>query len=212
MPLREHYGQGGASGMQAMGVGAVGTYFSGAVFGGVGAELSGGEFWKGAATGAIIAGLNHLAHIADPPDEDTSINLELRNSDGLTLEQYNNLSILDQMSTSRPGVMGSSGALESIGGPVKGIKYLTKMAKNPNFVSSSIKKVGNFWEYTSKLSGSKGSFTVYKRYLNAEGNTIKMFHDTYDKTYRFMHREIMNGQERMKIWYNGTRQWFSKWR
>lgn len=30
--------------------------------GGVGAELTGGEFWKGATTGAIVAGLNHLAN------------------------------------------------------------------------------------------------------------------------------------------------------
>ena len=36
---------------------------------GIGAELSGGDFWKGAATGAIIAGLNHLAHVAgDGPE------------------------------------------------------------------------------------------------------------------------------------------------
>jgi hypothetical protein len=35
-----------------------------AVSGGIGAELTGGNFWTGASTGAIIAGLNHLSHIA----------------------------------------------------------------------------------------------------------------------------------------------------
>jgi RHS repeat-associated protein len=55
----------GASGFQQLGdfgTNVAGTYFSGALFGGIGAELSGGEFWKGAAQGAIIAGLNHLGN------------------------------------------------------------------------------------------------------------------------------------------------------
>lgn len=33
-----------------------------AVAGGVGAELTGGNFWRGAATGATVAGLNHLGN------------------------------------------------------------------------------------------------------------------------------------------------------
>lgn len=39
-----------------------------AVSGGVGAELSGGSFWRGAVTAATITGLNHLAHnVLDQP-------------------------------------------------------------------------------------------------------------------------------------------------
>ncbi|MBP7174157.1 MAG: hypothetical protein KBA33_08855 [Cloacibacterium sp.] len=34
----------------------------GALAGGVGAELTGGNFWQGAITGGIVAGLNHAAH------------------------------------------------------------------------------------------------------------------------------------------------------
>lgn len=41
---------------------AVGTLGFSAAIGGMSAELSGGDFWRGAATGATIAGLNHLAH------------------------------------------------------------------------------------------------------------------------------------------------------
>lgn len=41
--------------------------------GGIGAELSGGNFWQGAVTGGIVAGLNHVAHmekvVQDPPKE-----------------------------------------------------------------------------------------------------------------------------------------------
>jgi hypothetical protein len=164
--------------------------------------------------GFIVSGLNHAMHSMvdddgiDPPSKSTSVKFEFKNSDGLTLNEYNNLPIIERMFSDRPGTIGE--AVEF--GPGKGAKYLIKMAKNPNFVSSAVKKIGNFWEYSVKLSGSKGSFTVYKRYLNAEGRTVKMFHDTYNSSYKFLYREIMNGQERMKIFYDGTRQWFSKWK
>ena len=39
---------------------AIGTVGSSAVSGGVGAELTGGDFWRGAATGAIVGVFNHL--------------------------------------------------------------------------------------------------------------------------------------------------------
>jgi hypothetical protein len=203
---------------KVVGDSTVGMIAFGAHSGGVGAELTGGNFWQGAVTGLIVSGLNHAMHQMagedgiDPPKKGELRKIELRNSDGLTQDQYDNLSTFDKMFSSPPGMMASSGGLELIGGPAKGIKYLGKMAKNPNFVSSAAKKIGDFWEYSVKLSGSKGSFTVYKRYLNAEGRTVKMFHDTYNSSYKFLHREIMNGQERMKIFYDGTRQWFSKWR
>lgn len=41
---------------------AVGTVAFGALSGGIGAELSGGNFWQGAVTGGIVAGLNHAMH------------------------------------------------------------------------------------------------------------------------------------------------------
>ena len=41
----------------------------GALSGGVGAELSGGNFWQGAVTGGIVAGLNHAMHKTYPPDK-----------------------------------------------------------------------------------------------------------------------------------------------
>lgn len=39
-----------------------GTVSFGALSGGVGSELSGGNFWQGAVTGGIVAGLNHAMH------------------------------------------------------------------------------------------------------------------------------------------------------
>ena len=41
---------------------SVGTVAFGSLSGGVGAELSGGNFWKGAVTGGIVSGLNHYGH------------------------------------------------------------------------------------------------------------------------------------------------------
>ncbi|QIY92709.1 type IV secretion protein Rhs [Chryseobacterium gallinarum] len=41
---------------------AVGTIASGAILGGVGSELTGGNFWQGAIIGGFVAGLNHAMH------------------------------------------------------------------------------------------------------------------------------------------------------
>lgn len=42
----------------------VGMIAFGTVSGGVGAKLTGGNFWQGAATGLVVSGLNHFAHKA----------------------------------------------------------------------------------------------------------------------------------------------------
>lgn len=44
---------------------SVGTIAFGALSGGVGAELTGGNFWQGAVTGGIVSGLNHAMHKID---------------------------------------------------------------------------------------------------------------------------------------------------
>lgn len=49
-------------GLEKFAGGAVGMVAFGALSGGVGAELSGGNFWQGAVTGGIVAGLNHAMH------------------------------------------------------------------------------------------------------------------------------------------------------
>lgn len=49
-------------GLEKFAGGAVGMVAFGALSGGVGAELSGGNFWQGAVTGGIVARLNHAMH------------------------------------------------------------------------------------------------------------------------------------------------------
>jgi hypothetical protein len=41
----------------------------GALSGGVGSALSGGNFWQGALIGGVVAGLNHVAHMGDDGPE-----------------------------------------------------------------------------------------------------------------------------------------------
>ena len=60
----------GASGWSSiMGTSGGAMIAFGALSGGIGAELSGGNFWQGAITGGIVAGLNHAMHkMAGPGD------------------------------------------------------------------------------------------------------------------------------------------------
>ncbi|MCU7561063.1 hypothetical protein N4T42_12265 [Riemerella anatipestifer] len=60
----------GASGWKSVfGSSGVSMIAFGALAGGIGAELSGGNFWQGAITGGIVAGLNHAMHMGDNDDE-----------------------------------------------------------------------------------------------------------------------------------------------
>ncbi|MCJ7933844.1 MAG: hypothetical protein MUW56_09460 [Chryseobacterium sp.] len=47
-----------------------GTVVSGMVLGGVGSELTGGNFWQGALIGGVVAGLNHTMHAEKTAVED----------------------------------------------------------------------------------------------------------------------------------------------
>ncbi|SHJ26375.1 hypothetical protein SAMN05443429_1215, partial [Cruoricaptor ignavus] len=49
---------------------AIGQIAFGALSGGIGAELTGGNFWQGAVIGGIVAGLNHAMHEIDSPLDD----------------------------------------------------------------------------------------------------------------------------------------------
>lgn len=56
-----------------MGTSGVGMIAFGAIVGGVGSELVGGNFWQGAVIGGIVAGLNHAMHKMDNPLADKSV-------------------------------------------------------------------------------------------------------------------------------------------
>ena len=192
-----------------IGGGDFGTIAFGTVIGGAGAELSGGNFWQGAATGLIVSGLNHVMHSiggdGDPPTKSNLEKIELRNSDGLTLEEYNNLPLVERLLSNRPDVIG--GAVEF--GPGKGAKYLMKMLARDGTSLVEVKKIGDFWKYTTKTmaKNGNGSYTLTSKYLNAQGKTIKWFHDTYAKTGTFLHRGFTEGSTKVHLWWNGVKQY-----
>ena len=191
---------------------------TGAVSGGVGSVLGGGNFWLGAGQGLIVTAFNFLAHKEgnnetvvndDSSGECQTCPKNAKNwdtyydKDSRKIYTYHTLSGWQEMKF----VTGTADF-----GPASGAKYLFRMLKNPNLVEYSVKQLGKFWEYSFKIAGKEGSFTTYYRYFNSEGRSIKFFHDTYDTAGQFLHREFMMGRERIKIWIDGTRQWFSKWK
>lgn len=52
---------------------AEGTILFGAITGGIGAELTGGNFWEGTLIGGVVAGLNHTLHMENGPGDDDKI-------------------------------------------------------------------------------------------------------------------------------------------
>ncbi len=66
---------------------AVGTIASGAVIGGVGSELTGGNFWQGALIGGVVAGFNHVMHKMTGFGDDDEIIKKLTPAQRKQLEQ-----------------------------------------------------------------------------------------------------------------------------
>ncbi|MFN3640885.1 MAG: hypothetical protein ACK4UK_08200 [Flavobacterium sp.] len=201
---------------------------SGGFSGGISSSIAGGNFWSGAREGLITSGLNHVAHMMlDNGGDDKEKKLFQRTDDdygdnfydrATNPEFWKDLGKKFLFGDDDPNLIKAdigdnlASSFISGAGAVKGLNWLAKMAKKPNFVSSNIRKIGDYFELSVKNSGSNGTYTIYRKFINSNGKTIKIFHDTYDKTGKFLHREFMNGQERVKIWWNGSREWFSKWR
>lgn len=83
----------GASAFGAVTQGAsnstVGTVLFGSISGGIGSELTGGNFWQGALIGGIIAGLNHELHQMDggPKPKKANVSIVKKPKDILAIIQ-----------------------------------------------------------------------------------------------------------------------------
>jgi RHS repeat-associated protein len=88
-------------------------------------------------------------------------------------------------------------------GPAKGAAWLLKMAGKYKNAQTSTTQIGNFYKYTVSVPGKNGH-TVYTKILNAEGKTMKWFHDTYDKTGKFLHRGWTEGSQKVHLWWDGV--------
>lgn len=137
----------------------------GALSGGIGAELSGGNFWQGAVTGGIVAGLNHVAHmekvVQDPPKEfnlkDFLLDLFTGGEASQIKRTFSNKSINDEKVALQVAVVILSEYYAN-----QGSRYLGRVrVKTPKFPKGLIKS-----------SSKKGGGTVYKD-PNNQHNVIR---------------------------------------
>lgn len=55
----------------------------------------------------------------------------------------------------------------------------------------NVRKIGEFTQFSVSVPGdSPGSYTRWVKVVNQMGKTLRMYHDTYDKTGRFIHRGV----------------------
>jgi hypothetical protein len=171
---------------------SVGTLAFGTIMGGVGASLAGGNFWQGATTGLIVGGLNHVVHGDNDPPRKKNKKFVLKN-------EYSQLET--------PTMLYDDGPLAFMDGEglLKGIKWLSKFKDAE--ISTSV--IGKFYKFEAKVmaANGNGSYTIFTKYINAEGRTVKFFHDTFDVTGKFINRGWTEGAEKVHLWWNGVIQY-----
>jgi len=58
-------------------------------------------------------------------------------------------------------------------------------------IASRVRQIGPFTEFSVDVAGRvPGSFTRWVKVVDEYGRTIRVYHDTFDKTGRFIHRSI----------------------
>lgn len=129
----------------------------GALSGGVGAELSGGNFWQGAVTGGIVAGLNHAMHKTCPPDKFKG--RSWRDKDGIFSQTKNGGYSVDNS----PENFGYYREIEevSVVGKLKTSNNLEKLDK-------AVTSIGIVSDYNESLLSKTGTST--KGYVKLLGN------------------------------------------
>lgn len=146
----------------------IGMVSFGALSGGLGAELSGGNFWQGAVTGGIVAGLNHALH-------GTGNRQEAKSGDPEFFEK------LRQHYESKTGEVLTLTQEEFVYLMKKAISEKLIDYKNAKCVNGSCSAIIDFYKSSSNdLRLSFGKATVKFQY-NKRGHAImKGFYDKYD--------------------------------
>jgi len=71
----------------------------------------------------------------------------------------------------------------------KGEEWFRKFSERA--IATGIRQVGRFTEFSVDVRGrAPGSFTRWVKVVDEHGRTIRVYHDTFDKTGRFIHRGI----------------------
>jgi len=69
-------------------------------------------------------------------------------------------------------------------------KFFRGFARRRPF-DHDVRKIGTFTQFSVSVPGdSPGSYTRWVKVVNLRGKTVRMYHDTYDKTGRFIHRGV----------------------
>lgn len=72
----------------------------------------------------------------------------------------------------------------------KGDKFFKGFAKRNPF-GHFVRQRGKFVEFAVSVPGRvPGSYTRWVKVANQDGRTVRMYHDTFDKTGKFIHRSI----------------------
>ena len=72
----------------------------------------------------------------------------------------------------------------------KGAKFFKQFAKRNPF-GQSTRQLGEFTEFGVNVPGRvPGSYTRWVKVVNQEGRTIRLYHDTFDATGKFIHRGV----------------------
>lgn len=195
----------GASGWSSvMGTSGAAMIGFGALAGGVGAELSGGNFWQGALTGGIVAGLNHAIHSImngeDPkyykkkPKYDKTNPLHEHYSDAMTLAEwtktYENMSYNEIINESGKNSMGyGSGpknrfVFNPIDGRVMDMTHVMEVGFR--FGGENIFGIGNeikqWFQGFAGLDPQKSAFNKQDFYSNMIGNKF-YYYRLYETAY-----------------------------
>ena len=100
-----------------------------------------------------------------------------------------------------------SGYYSLMPGGAKGAKGITQaaQAKGTKFFkgfktgrNQQTKQIGKFTEFSTDVPGRvSGSYTRWVKVVDENGRTVRLYHDTFDKTGKFIHRGIkVPGPER----------------
>lgn len=146
---------------------------NGAVNGGVGSVLGGGNFWMGAGTGLIVTAFNYLAHRIDTPDQkkpnqEKKKNVQQKSKEQQLKERLSKMKINDKI---------SGDDLKKIIPDLKGIDYIKKVSATkfniePNFWGSAMISDGAYLEITPNYT-IKGIGNISNKAVVEKGVFIK---------------------------------------
>lgn len=180
----------------------VGTVAFGALSGGIGAELSGGNFWQGAVTGGIVAGLNHAMHrivqqndlvFSSQKELDDYINKRIGNKARIEKELKTKILLATDSNIEEHGYfLDAAGEMyrTSDGGRVGGITVPTGNNSSTIYIPPAAKWKGFSLPYSSHVDivHELVHAMAFSKGIYSSENAASMYTYAYYKAYGYPHR------------------------